>query len=214
MESLEQSMHGSLAGKTPIVRWTSCIRACIVLSASLVLSFSSFCPAIGEESAESTVTSLITLLTKPVPDVEGVRKATRQYIDYDGMAQLVLGTSQWRRLNSRQRSEFSTAMRELVEQRYITRWQKIFKNGSMRFLSESQRGRELYIEALLTLGKKKDRLVWHLSSQQGDPKVVSLSVNGRDLSGILAKRLRNYLTKHGFNELIAWMRKVQPTTHS
>lgn len=215
MYSFHCASSGSRTSRALITKQRSRFHACLVLATLFIhLALGCICPVHSATSGQDTVNNLITILTGYGEDYEVAARATRRYIDYEAMAQLVLGPKEWRLLRRTQQNEFVTAMRQLVEQRYIRRWQRIFKNGRLHIVAETQQGNEVRITSLLSLGKKQDQLIWRLSSREGYPKVVSLAVNDRDLSGILTKRLRSYLKKHGFSELIAWMRKLPASSRA
>lgn len=159
------------------------------------------------QSGREAVGSLIVILSKARSIDEHVKLEATRYIDYETMAQTALGDRQWAQLSAAQQRDFVVALRQLVEHRYYKRWQKIFENGKLCYLSESRRGQEIRVDTVLTVGRKKDKVTWRLAQKEGEPRIISLAVDDRDLLTRVSKRFRMHLGRRGIDGLIAWLRE-------
>jgi ABC-type transporter MlaC component len=128
-----------------------------------------------------------------------------KHIDYQGMAQRSLSPAEWSKLSAKERSEFTGTLRTLIEQRYYTRWHRIFAKGKLTFKGETTVGGDTLVKSDLLLGKKVDALEWRLDTVNGEHKVVSLAVGQSDLLKKLSARLQGRVEKVGFKGLLTWM---------
>jgi ABC-type transporter MlaC component len=129
-----------------------------------------------------------------------------QYIDYETMAQRALGPSQWRKITSVERKEFTDAFRALVEKRYYIRWHKLFGKSKLTYLGEHSSDGDTLVKTKLDLGKKEDLLIWRLHKKGNSEKIVSLAVNERDLLSKIQSRFQKRLTKTTFPRFLAWLK--------
>ena len=133
-----------------------------------------------------------------------------QYIDFAGMAQASLGENNWARLTSKQQEQFVIAFRKLVEQRYYPRWHKIFCHGHINYIGQTNTSNDTIVKTALSVGKKKDIVVWRLRPKDGELALISLAVNKTDLVEKLHNRFQKRLAKHNFTYLLTWLKKKLP----
>jgi len=127
------------------------------------------------------------------------------FIDYQEMSSRCLGKD-WSTLTASQRKEFVGTLKGLVEKRYYPRWRKIFGKGKVIFQGENTHGGDILVSTKLLLGKKEEMLSWRVADQSGAFKIVSLSVDNKDLLERLKTRIKAKKQKTGFAALIAWMK--------
>ncbi|MBU6450592.1 MAG: ABC transporter substrate-binding protein [Cyanobacteria bacterium REEB67] len=132
--------------------------------------------------------------------------ALARFIDYKQIASRTLTASEWQSLNGEQRRELAATIRTLVENRYYPRWQKIFGSGHVAFLRETKSKGDLLVATNLHLGLKDDPLNWQLSSDGTRPRLISLSINKKDLLGTLRSRVEAHQCKGGYPAMIAWLK--------
>jgi len=131
--------------------------------------------------------------------------ATSNFIDYQEMSCRCLG-KKWSKLSSSQRKEFVASLKGLVEKRYYPRWRKIFGKGKITFQEEISQDGDILVRTKFLLGKKEELLSWRVADESGSYKVVSLSVDNKDLLERLKTRIMARQQKSGFDSLIAWMK--------
>jgi len=130
-------------------------------------------------------------------------------IDYHEMSMRALGKKDWERMSAAQKQEFTTSLRALVEKRYYPRWQKIFGKGKVALIDESNTQGDIIVKTNLKLGKKTEAIAWRLSDKNGSAKIISLSVDDKDLLDKIKQRI-NSRRKKGtidIDSLMAWIHK-------
>ena len=160
------------------------------------------------QTGKTAVFDLVSLFSSwSGDDVDSaISQAAAKHIDFAGMAEHALGTVQWEQLGPSKKREFVATFRKLVEHRYYHRWHKIFKKGKLTWLGEANAAGDTIVKTLLTVGKKKDPVVWRLRLVDGDLKVLNLSVGDKDLLQRLNARFQRHLQKDGFDGLMAWLK--------
>ncbi|MBI4532462.1 MAG: ABC transporter substrate-binding protein [Candidatus Melainabacteria bacterium] len=160
------------------------------------------------QTGKTAVADLVTLLSAWSGDNLDsiISNAAAKHIDFAGMAECALGKVQWDRLGPARKREFVATFRRLVEHRYYRRWHKIFHKGTLAYVSEANASDDTIVKTLLRVGKKEDVVIWRLRSSDGDLKVISLSVEGKDLLKRLNARFQRHLQKDGFDGLMAWLK--------
>ena len=136
---------------------------------------------------------------------EAIYDEAAEYIDYGAMAERALGST-WESLNEKQRKEFVVMLRRLIEERYYPRWHKIFSKGKVKLIKEVPARDELFVNTELVVGKKRDKLIWHMARAGGGLKIISLAVDDKDLLTRLGLRLKKQIKKEGFEKLLDWMK--------
>ena len=127
-------------------------------------------------------------------------------IDYDGMSQRAMGIQQWAKLSAFQKSEFTAALRTVIERRYYPRWHRLFAKGTVGYGAQTKNQTETTLETKLTVGKSKQNLSWLLDEKAGELKVVSLKVDKSDLVTRLHDRISARLAKNGFDKVLSWLK--------
>ena len=176
------------------------------LIVALALSMAHF-PA-GAQTGRTAVHDLVTLFTtwdgKSVnADLSG---AAAKHIDYSGMAARAIGQTEWDKLSPGQQREFVTTFRKLVEHRYYPRWHKLFRKGTVSYLSESSANGDVLVRTRLLVGKKRDTLIWRLHQGAGDFLVINLTVGEKDLLSRLSARFHRLMKDDGFDGMMAWLK--------
>jgi ABC-type transporter MlaC component len=129
-----------------------------------------------------------------------------KYIDYKGMAEGALTPAQWNKMSADEKSRYTTAFRRLIEQRYYKRWNKIFQRSKLVFAGESRSEKDTYVKTLLVNKRgEDDTVIWRLQSRNGQPMLISLDVNGKDLLQRVGSRFQKQYDKSGANSLIQWI---------
>jgi len=137
---------------------------------------------------------------------QGMFREAAQLIDYDEMSERALG-AHWNKLNPTERREFVQTLQHIIEDKYYKRWHKVFVKSDVSYKAESPVDGDLLVRTDLKTAKKQDQLVWRLSKRGGSYKVISISVNKKDLLDRLTTRLDQRLRKKDdFKQLLAWMR--------
>lgn len=160
------------------------------------------------QTGKVAVADLVTLLSAWSGDDLDltISNAAARHIDFAGMAECTLGKVQWDKLGPAKRREFVATFRRLVEHRYYRRWHRIFQKGTLTYVSEASASDDTIVKTLLKVGKKEDVVIWRLRSSDGDLKVISLAVEGKDLLKRLNARFQRHLQKDGFDGLMAWLK--------
>ncbi|MBK7746493.1 MAG: ABC transporter substrate-binding protein [Candidatus Obscuribacter sp.] len=130
-------------------------------------------------------------------------------IDYHEMSLRALGKKDWERMSPAQKQEFTTSLKALVEKRYYPRWQKIFGKGKVALIDESNTQGDIIVKTKLVLGKKTEAIAWRLSDKNGTAKIVSLSVDDKDLLDKIKHRINSRRKKGNMDidSLLAWIHK-------
>ncbi|MDR3614621.1 MAG: ABC transporter substrate-binding protein [Candidatus Obscuribacterales bacterium] len=164
--------------------------------------------AVSNLSAKDSVSNLITCFVQWDGKSTDKNKLDQlaHSMDYDGMSQRALGTVQWAKLSAPQKSEFITALRNVIELRYYPRWHRLFTKGTVVYGVQTKKQTETTIETKLTVGKSKQNLSWLLDEKGGELKVVSLKVDKSDLVTRLHDRISTRLAKSGFDKVLAWLK--------
>jgi ABC-type transporter MlaC component len=163
---------------------------------------------VAAQTGKSTVDKLVQTFTSwsgNANDRQTYNEAAK-YIDFRGMAERSLKPEEWKKLNPSQKNDYTSTLKTLIEERYYTRWHRIFVKGHLSYRGETNVGADTVVKTELLLGKKVDVLSWTLDTQGGERKVVSLAVGESDLLKKLSNRLEGKLNKMGFPRLLAWMR--------
>ena len=163
-------------------------------------------PQAYAQSGKATVEKLVQIFTSwsGNPADRKILSEAAAYIDYNGMAERSLKSAEWSKLSPQQRTEFAQTLKTLIEERYYTRWHRIFAKGKLAFQSESNSGGDVIVKSNLVIGKKTDALSWRLDNNGS--KVVSLAVGDSDLLQKLSSRLEGRMAKVGFQGLLTWMK--------
>jgi len=179
----------------------------LIVAAVCAANFAGLSPA-QAQMPKDTVNSLVQIFTTWSGNARDRSTYTEaaKHIDYQGMAQRSLSPAEWSKLTAKQKSDFTGTLRTLIEQRYYTRWHRIFAKGKLTFKGESNAGGDTIVKSDLLLGKKVDSLEWRLDTVNGEHKVVSLAVGQSDLLKKLSARLQGRVAKVGFNGLLTWMK--------
>lgn len=136
----------------------------------------------------------------------GILNAAAKHIDYSSMASRAIGPDDWDKLSAGQKRDFVTTFRKLVERRYYMRWHKLFRKGSVSYLSESANNGDVLVRTRLLVGKKRDTLVWRLHPGNGELMVINLTVGEKDLLNRLSTRFRKLMKDDGFEGMMAWLK--------
>ncbi len=132
-------------------------------------------------------------------------KELTYYIDYNEMAERSLG-KYWFDLTPLDRREYAFVFRKLVEDRYYSRWRKIFSRGKIEKIKEVDTSDSLYVKTAFRLGDKEDAIVWRLSKRSRPNKIVSITVDDKDLLTRMSIRVQKQMKKNGYKKLMAWMK--------
>jgi ABC-type transporter MlaC component len=133
-----------------------------------------------------------------------------KFIDYENMSERALGQAEWSKISPTQRSQFTSALRTVVEQRYYPRWHRLFAKGTITYGQESTVNGDTVLQTSLKINKKSQALAWCMAKRSGDLKVVSLGVNDKDLLNKLHQRVMTKLKKSNFDALVAWLKNKAP----
>ena len=166
-------------------------------------------PACAQQSGKETVQELVTLFSA-WSDQRGRRnifEAAAHHIDYETMAEMAFTRPQWDTFSPEQKRDLTDSFRKLVESRYYKRWHKLFLRARLNIANEAKAGGDTYVKTYLTEGKDEDTVVWRLHPHNGEPMVVDLNVNGKDLITRLSDRFQKQLKKRGTQGLVTWMRE-------
>jgi ABC-type transporter MlaC component len=161
------------------------------------------------DAGREVVQELVTLFSAWSDQRAGrpIFAAAARHIDYGTMAELSFTPAQWDGFTSAQKRDLIESFQKLVEDRYYMRWHKLFLRSRLTIASEAKAGGDTYVRTFLTHGKDEDTVIWRLRPRNGDPMVISLDVNGKDLINRLSERFQKQLKKHGANGLVVWLKK-------
>lgn len=163
------------------------------------------------QSGRQTVQELYVTFSALSKNNRGVFDEAATKIDYATMAEMSFTPAQWDQFAPAQKREFIKVFRALIEERYYKRWQRLFLHSQMTVISEGKVAGDWYVKtSLVDVGDDADdtdTVIWRLrSSRGGDPMVISLNVNGKDLLTRLQGRFRKAFAKKGPVGVIAWMK--------
>lgn len=164
--------------------------------------------AFAQLSGKETVQQLVTLFSA-WSDGRGRRsifEEAAQHIDYPTMAEMSFTPAQWDAFSPAQKRDMINSFRSLVENRYYRRWHKLFLRSRLTVANEAKAGGDIYVKTFVTQGKDEDTVIWRLRPHNGEPMVVSLNVNGKDLISRLSDRFQKQLKKRGTQGLVAWIK--------
>jgi ABC-type transporter MlaC component len=162
--------------------------------------------AVALDACRENIQELVTLFSASSIINRDICDAAARHIDYAQMTEMAFKPAQWQQLTIAQRKEIVSNFRILVENRYYERWHKLFLRSRLTIASEAKAGSDTYVKTYLTQGKDEDTVVWRLHPKAGEPMVVNLNVNGKDLLERLSGRFQRTLEKRGPAALVAWMR--------
>jgi len=180
----------------------------ILIPAFCLILASASCPAFAQKRGWETIESLVQLFgvwAGDEPDRQIYDEAAN-FIDYEMMGQRAIGESQWSKLTPAQRKDFVQTFRKLIEERYYPRWHKIFRSGKLEYLNTVNASGDTLVRTELKLGDDEDDLIWRLNPRSGDLKIISLSVDNKDLLQHVAARFQRKLKKCDFTQFMKWLR--------
>ena len=166
------------------------------------------CPVQAEEG-KATVQDLVAIFahwTGSTSDKDAYAKAS-EHIDYKVMAERVLGPKRWDSLSSQDKNDFIAAFRSLIESRYYPRWHRIFSRATISYLSEQNSNRDILVRTRVKTGDSSENITWTVTKNDGIGKVISLTVDERDLIQRASARFEKKLAKSNFRDFLAWMKK-------
>ncbi len=193
--------------KTGINRkWTRVLGRATFTVAFLSCWLSSQAMAIASEGW-TTIENLESVVSKwrPHQANKAVLDQAAELIDYEEMAKRSLA-HHWAGLSATDRRQFVRVFRGFVEERYYPRWHKIFAKGKIKLDKEENRGSERFVHTHVVIGRKQDTVIWRTNAKSGDSRIISLSVNNKDLVQKLGSKLDKYLNKEGFAKMLVWMK--------
>lgn len=180
-----------------------------IITAAVTLAVSVWNPGASAASpAQTTVKQLVSIFSS-LPESgrdPGVWQQAANYIDYRLMTEQAFTREQWQALSPSQRQQLKDRMQALLQQRYYPRWRRIFSRSELAVVSESGSGGESYVTTRVSRGKKSDTVIWRLHAGDGQYQVVSLNVNGKDLSKRLAANCQRQFKRAGYGGTLAWLR--------
>lgn len=185
------------------------IQRSLLLSTLAALALQTACIA---EPGKQVVEQLVTLFSAYSADNTSNRNifsAATKYIDYPAMAQLMFKPEQWANLSPFEQRDISNSFRKLVENRYYKRWHKMFNRGKLTITHEAKAGRDIYVKSFLAMpgsDDEADSVIWRVRERNGNPVVVSINVNGKDLVARVGPRFQKALARKGSAGLVAWIR--------
>jgi MlaC protein len=172
-----------------------------VFTLALISTSTFACPSFAAQPGWTSVQKIVSIFSSPGA---GTYTAAGNYIDYDAMSQRSLG-GEWSKLTAKQKHDYSSALRTLMEQRYYPRWHRIFSKSKVEYVSQSNAGAggDLLVKTNVVVGKKHDAMTWRLNGH--NDKVISLAIGEKDLLDRLTNRLQPRLKKGGFPSMLSWM---------
>jgi ABC-type transporter MlaC component len=165
-------------------------------------------------STKSPVETLISLFSKwnGLASDKTTLEQAAQYIDYQYMAAQSLGSANWDKLTTHQQSTFVSTLQSVIEKRYYPRWHRIFSKSTVVYGKESASTTESHINTDLTVGKSHEKIDWTIRHNGAQPKVVNLSVNGKDILVRLGQRFQKKYAQGGFEKFIAWLQGISKSS--
>jgi len=155
---------------------------------------------------EDTVENLVKILITWNGTDQSAYSEAAKYIDYRVMSERVLGQEHWHNLSSSQKNEFVDAFQHLIEKRYYPRWHRLFRNGHIEYLNEQEVHGDTLVRTQLKIGDSSKNTNWTLTKANGEYKVISLQVNGRDLVTRAGRRFQKKLATCEFKDFLAWIK--------
>jgi ABC-type transporter MlaC component len=165
-------------------------------------------PAEAQVTGKETVQSLFTLFSAWSEGTarQSIFEEAARHIDYATMAELAFTPAQWDTFSPPQKRQLISSFRTLIEAKYYKRWQKLFLRARLSIASEARAGSDIYVKTFLTEGKYEDTVIWRLRLRNGEPMVVSLNVNGKDLITRISPRFQRKLRHHGPQAVVVWLK--------
>jgi ABC-type transporter MlaC component len=183
----------------------------MMIQTRILLTFTLLALAMPVWAGEATqaVEALVKVFTEwngTSSDKESLAEAAK-HIDYGLMSQRVLGQESWNGLSSKQKHDFLTSFRNLVEKRYYPRWHRIFSHASITYLGERQSQGDTLVRTRIKNGDSVQDVLWTISKSAGEEKVVNLQVGARDLVQRAGQRFQKKLAKSNFDDFLVWIKK-------
>lgn len=177
----------------------------LLLAAALTMcQAAAFAQVTGKEAVQELFT-LFSAWSSPQNKAHIFEEAAHR-IDYATMAETAFTPAQWDSFTPSQKRDLIQSFQVLVENRYYQRWHKLFLRSHLSITGEAKAGADTYVKTHLTEGKDDDTVIWKLRSKGGEPMIISLDVNGKDLVGRLSERFQRQLKKRGPQGLITWIK--------
>ncbi len=158
--------------------------------------------ALGNDDCSQQMVALLSEGTGSRPTA-AVAAAVARHIDYEYITEYAVGPTEWSRLDDSQRRQCIRLVRRWLEDRHYPRWHKLFLKGKYKELSTTQSGNETLVRASLLQPNKRYILTWRLHNRGQTCRVISLSVNGKDLLNRLKGRFQRQLNRGGHGRLVA-----------
>jgi phospholipid transport system substrate-binding protein len=138
-----------------------------------------------------------------------VRKLVGSFLDYNELARRSLGRH-WDTLTPKQREEFSTTLRDLVERSYLKQLHGS-PNYSIKYLKEEKTGNEASVDATLhttARGKKVEiAMQYKLLGKDGHWLVYDVLTDEQSMLENYRAEFNKIITKDGFDALMKRMKK-------
>jgi phospholipid transport system substrate-binding protein len=138
-----------------------------------------------------------------------VRKLVGSFLDYNELARRSLGRH-WDTLTPKQREEFSTTLRDLVERSYLKQLHGS-PNYSIKYLEEEKTGNEASVDATLhttARGKKVEiAMQYKLLGKDGHWLVYDVLTDEQSMLENYRAEFNKIITKDGFDALMKRMKK-------
>ena len=189
-----------------------------LLAMALLVGFSfSLSPAICAEKKQTekeVVQEFIATVTRS--DTATTRKNTFNvaavHMDFDEMARRAFGDAGWSTFSVADQKEVTQLFRKLMQNRYFIRWRRVFSDGKYEIksaLKDTKVKTDAVVSGTLILsgsGKKSDVNFRLVETAEG-PKIISMTVSGKDLLERTSTRLQRALKNKGAKGLIAHLKK-------
>jgi ABC-type transporter MlaC component len=181
---------------------------------TLAIALSALCtmqlnaPVVAQSSGRDVVQDLVTLFSawSNGRGRHTIYDEASHHIDFPTMTEMAFTPAQWDAFTTVQKRDLIASFRTLVENRYYKRWHKLFLRSRLTVANEARAGGDIYVKTYVTEGRTEDTVIWRLHPHSGEPMVVSLNVNGKDLVNRLSERFQKQLKKRGAPGLVAWMK--------
>jgi len=175
---------------------------------AVIIMALSLARAASAETSKEAVGDLVQLFESWSDSrLDTIQEKAARKIDYESISEMAFGEEQWRSFTPAQRSDLRQSLRQLLQTRYYSRWHRLFSRSTINIAGEVKRGNDSYVKSFIHDGKVEDVVIWHLHSHKGQPMVVDLNVNGKDLVKRLSERLHKQLKKRGPEALVAWLHR-------
>jgi ABC-type transporter MlaC component len=165
-------------------------------------------PVRAQITGRETVQELVTLFSawSSPKSRHNIFDEAARHIDYNCMAEMAFTPAQWDSFAPVQKHELVQSFRTLVETRYYQRWHKLFLRSRLTIANEARANGDIFVKTYVTEGKDEDTVIWRLRARNGEPMVISMDVNGKDLVSRLSRRFQKQLKKRGTEGLISWLK--------